>query len=79
MNRTNFLFPCSHYRGSVKPENLVFNANLQEFSQRVSLIVGLQTNGKLTPQEAFEQIEALWQKLEASKNGLEVGQNPFQP
>ncbi len=27
----NFLYPRSRYQGSVKPENLVFNANLQEF------------------------------------------------
>lgn len=70
--------PQSRYRGQVKPENLVFDANLQEFSQRVSLISGLQTNGKLTAQEAFEQIESLWQQLETSMYQLGVGQNPFQ-
>ncbi len=37
----NFLYPRRRYQGSVKPENLVFNANLQEFSQRVSYICGL--------------------------------------
>jgi hypothetical protein len=50
----NFLYPRSRYRGSVKPENLAFNANLQEFSQRVSYICGLQTNGKLNPNQAFQ-------------------------
>lgn len=44
----HFLYPRSRYRGSVKPENLVFNANLQEFSQRVSYISGLQTNASST-------------------------------
>jgi len=32
----DFLYPRSRYYGQVKPENLVFNANLQEFAQRVS-------------------------------------------
>lgn len=54
----NFLYPRSRYRGSVKPENLVFNANLQEFSQRVSYICGLQTNGKLNSNEAVQQIRS---------------------
>ncbi len=53
----NFLYPRRRYQGSVKPENLVFNANLQEFSQRVSYICGLQTGDKLTPNEAVQQSE----------------------
>jgi len=32
----HFIYPRSRYYGQVKPENLVFNANLQEFAQRVS-------------------------------------------
>lgn len=70
--RSEFLFPFSRYRGEVKPENLVFNANLQEFAQRVSLISGLESNGKLSPQEAYEQIESLWGQLKRSKHQLGV-------
>jgi hypothetical protein len=77
-DRYNFLYPHSSYRGSVQPENLVFNANLQEFSQRVSLICGLQTNGKLSPEESYRQIHALWKQLKRSKKELGIGQNPFQ-
>jgi hypothetical protein len=62
----NFLYPRSRYRGSVKPETLVFNANLQEFSQRVSYICGLQTGGKLNPNEAVQQIRSLWHQLQQS-------------
>lgn len=72
-DRSNFLSPRSRYYGEVKPENLVFNANLQEFAQRVSLISGLETNGKLSPQESYEAIESLWQKLKQSKKQLGVG------
>lgn len=77
-DKEEFLTPRGHYRGKVKPENLVFNANLQEFAQRVSYLCNLQANGKLSPEEAYEQIKTLWQQLEASKGQLGVGDNPFQ-
>jgi hypothetical protein len=77
-DRYNFLYPRGRYRGSVHPENMVFNANLQEFSQRVSLICGLQTNGKLSPEESYRQIHALWKQLKRSKKELGIGQGPFQ-
>jgi len=56
-SKHNFLYPRAHYRGAVKPEHLLLNANLQEFAQRVSDICNLQTVGKLSPDQAFEQIE----------------------
>ncbi|XGV97624.1 MAG: hypothetical protein ACAF41_01495 [Leptolyngbya sp. BL-A-14] len=68
----NFLYPHSRYRGNAKPENLVFNANLQEFSQRVSYICGLETNGKLTPNEAVQRIESLWYQLQQSQQQLGI-------
>lgn len=49
---------------------LVFDANLQEFSQRVALICALETNGKLTPVEAYEHIKNLWTALDISKRTL---------
>lgn len=60
------LYPHRHYRGKVKPEALVFNANLQEFAQRVSYICNLQTRGKLSPQESYSKIDTLWKQLESS-------------
>lgn len=75
MQSSDFLYPRSRYRGQVQPENLIFNANLQEFSQRVSLICGLETNGKLSPEESFQQIEALWKQLKHSKKQLGIGKN----
>ncbi len=68
----DFLYPPTRYYGEVKPQNLVFNANLQEFSQRVSLIANLATNGKLSPAEAYTQVEALWQQLQTSKKHLGI-------
>lgn len=67
-----FFCPRSRYYGQIKPENLVFNANLQEFSQRVSIICGLETNGKISPHESLEQIESLWKQLKRSKKNLGI-------
>jgi hypothetical protein len=74
---SDFLYARSHYHGQVKPENLVFNANLQEFASRVSLISGLHSNGKLSPEESYQEIETLWEQLKLSKNQLGIGKNPF--
>lgn len=72
-----FLYPRSRYYGEVKPENLVFNANLQEFAQRINFIASLQTGGKLSSEESYKQIEALWKQLKKSKKQLGIGQEPF--
>jgi hypothetical protein len=79
VDQSNFLYPRSRYHGQVKPENLVFNANLQEFAQRVSYICNLETAGKLSPEESYEQIKNLWKQLKRSKKQLAIGENPFQP
>lgn len=76
MSQSDFLYPRSRYYGKVKPENLVFNSNLQEFSQRVSLICCLETGGKISPEESYKQIKALWKQLKKSKKQLGIGQPP---
>lgn len=78
-SKDEFLFPRSRYRGTVKPENLVFNANLQEFAQRVSFITNLETNGKMTPEESYREVKELWKQLKQSKKALHIGQKPFEP
>ncbi|MGD2181856.1 DUF7219 family protein [Lusitaniella coriacea] len=55
------------FRGSVTPENLVFHANLQEFSQKVGYICAFYTGGKISADKAHEQISQLWQQLKKSK------------
>lgn len=76
-DKDEFLYPRSRYYGQVKPENLIFNANLQKFAQQVGYIVSLQTGGKLSPEEAYQKIEALWQQLKLSKKQLRIGENPL--
>jgi hypothetical protein len=38
----------------------------------VSYISALQTNGKLSPQQAFEDIQSLWERLNKSKEQLGI-------
>ena len=77
-DRSEFLYPHAPYHGEVKPENLVFNANLQEFAQKVSFICNLETNGKIPTHEAYRQIKQLWKELKKTKKQLAIGENPFQ-
>lgn len=66
----NFLTPRGRYHGEFTPQNLAFNANLQEFAQRVSLICGLETGGKVSSAQAYEDIKKLWKELKSSKKNL---------
>ncbi|MBW4561356.1 MAG: hypothetical protein KME32_09375 [Mojavia pulchra JT2-VF2] len=77
VSKDDFLYPRGRYYGQVKPENLVFNANLQEFAQKVSYICNLETGGKLPPDEAYEQIKDLWKQLKRSKKQLRIGEDAF--
>ncbi|MEH2413830.1 DUF7219 family protein [Nostoc sp.] len=74
-DKNNFLYPRSRYYGKFQPENLVFNANLQEFTQKISYITCLETAGKLSQEEAYQQIRAVWKKLKHSKKELAIGVN----
>lgn len=69
-SKDQFLYPIGRYRGEFTPEHLAFNANLQEFAQRVSLLCGLETGGKIAPGEAYKQIKQLWNDLKESKKNL---------
>lgn len=69
-DKENFMFPRTSYRGEFTPENLMFNANLQEFAQKVSYICNLETNGKIPPQVAYKQIKELWQDVKQSIKNL---------
>ena len=65
-----FLGPLGRYRGEFTPENLAFDANLQEFANRVSILCGLETGGKISPVDAYEEIKSLWAQLKRSKENL---------
>jgi hypothetical protein len=71
----DYLYPRHPYHGQIKPENLVFNSNLQEFAQKISYICNLETGGKLPPDKAYKQIKTLWKQLKRSKKELGIGSN----
>jgi hypothetical protein len=70
VDKNNFIYQHYQYQGHFTLSKLLFNANLQEFSQRVSYICNLQTTGKISLQECYEQIEELWEKLTLSFKAL---------
>ncbi|WP_264324732.1 DUF7219 family protein [Romeriopsis navalis] len=69
-NKEQFMYPRAKYRGEFTPENLAFNANLQEFAQRVSTLCSLETSGKIPPEETYKEIKKMWKALKASKRNL---------
>lgn len=69
-SKDDFLFPRSKYWGEFTPQHLAFNANLQEFAQRVSFVCNLETGGKISALEAYEEIKSLWKDLKKSKANL---------
>jgi hypothetical protein len=68
--KEKFLYPMGKYYGEFTPENLAFNANLQEFGQRVCYLCSLESNGKISSQDAYEEIKSFWQQLERSRELL---------
>jgi organic radical activating enzyme len=69
-NKDDFLYPRANYHGDFSPQKLAFNANLQEFAQKVSYICALETNGKIPSAEAYKSIKKLWRQLKTSKKEL---------
>lgn len=66
----DFSNPYRRYRGNTTPQNLIFDANLQEFAYRINVICNLENNGKIGPKEAYKQIRELWRQLKKSKKML---------
>ena len=68
--KENFLHSQAPYRGDFSPQNLAFNANLQEFTHKIGYICALETNGKISTKEAYDRIKELWHQLKMSKKEL---------
>lgn len=65
--KENFLHSQARYRGDFSPQNLAFNANLQEFTHKIGYICALETNGKISTKEAYDRVKELWHQLKISK------------
>lgn len=57
-------------RNDKPAEEIIFDANLDEFATRVGLIVGLESNEKMSSEEAYQSIKSLWKKLKKSRKNL---------
>ena len=68
--KEKFLYPIGNYYGEFTPQNLVFNANLQQFAQQVSYLCSLEANGKITPHDTYDEIKKFWKQLKQSKKEL---------
>ena len=63
--------PHSTYRGrDWTPQRLMFHQNLESFADRVGLVVGLQSNGKVSQEQAYAEIRRIWKDLKDSKDAL---------
>ncbi len=69
-DKEQFFYPRATYRGEFTPEHLAFNANLQEFAQRVATLCSLETAGKIPPEETYKEIKKMWKVLKVSKRNL---------
>jgi len=59
------------YRGEDwSPEKLAFHQNLEQFAERVGLIVALQGNGKVSQDRAYTEIKQIWKRLKNSHLNL---------
>ena len=79
IRKDDFLYPRSSYHGDFTPQNLAFNANLQEFAQRIGILCNLETGGKISSSAAYDEIKQMWKKLKASKSELLDAPTPPKP
>ena len=78
-SKDEFLYPHYPYRGEAYPKNIVFNANLQEFAQKINYICNLETNGKISSEEAYQKIKGLWKELKSSRKTLKMNEPTDDP
>jgi len=71
-SKEQFLYPRSKYYGQIQPANLVFNANLQEFALKAGYIANLETNGKISSEEAYCHLKDLWNQFEFASQQLNI-------
>jgi sigma54-dependent transcription regulator len=76
VEKKQFIYPYRTYHGKETLPHMAFDANLQEFSQRVAIICALGNGGKLPLTQAYKEIKALWKQLKASKQNMLAQVNP---
>jgi len=59
----------------ISAEEMVFDANLAEFGNRVQIICSLEAGGHLSPTDAYARIKTVWKELKRSRKNLRIGRN----
>jgi hypothetical protein len=73
INKESFIYPRGRYYGKWSPEEVVFNANLQELAGRIGILASLHTGGKLETGEAYRRLETLWKEFDAARTPIGIG------
>jgi hypothetical protein len=55
---------------SFPEKQYIFTTNLQAFGQKVELLCALQTGGKISAEDAYAEIRALWKELKYANGNL---------
>ena len=71
-DKDRFLYPHYRYQGDFEPSAVIFDANLQEFAQKVTYLCTLENSGKLSQGQAYKEIKNLWKQLRESKRALGI-------
>ncbi|HEY9596853.1 MAG TPA: hypothetical protein V6D33_04220 [Cyanophyceae cyanobacterium] len=58
---------------SSEEEEFSVSKSLHEFSQRLNYISALETNGKISPIEAYEEVEFMWYHLTRVMQEEQIG------
>lgn len=58
---------------SSEEEEFSVSKSLHEFSQRLNYISALETNGKISPTEAYEEVEFMWYHLTRIMQEKQIG------
>jgi hypothetical protein len=51
-------------------EEMIFEANMEEYVRKVEIILCLEQKGTYTPLEAYNKIKEIWKELKISKKNL---------
>ncbi len=70
-----FIYPPSCYYGDGTPENINFNASIQELSQQIAYIGGLEASGEISSKKAYKKIRTLWKDFKKLKQKLRISKN----
>jgi hypothetical protein len=65
--KQEMLSPRSPYYGQPLPQQVALNQVLQDFANQVSLTCALETGGRISPSDAMERLDSLWQMLQTAR------------